>query len=59
MDQMQQQLERMVREVKQTMKPKSKNELIRIISALALDNFILKAQLQEQTVPEKQETPNE
>ena len=47
MDQMQEQLERMVREVKQTMKPKSKNELIRIISALALDNFILKAQLQE------------
>jgi len=35
----------MVAEVKRRLKPESKNELIRIISALLLDNYTLKNQL--------------
>lgn len=35
-------IEHMLAEVKRQMKPKSKNELIRIIGALLLDNYSLK-----------------
>lgn len=43
-----QELERYVREVRAQMKPKGKNELIRIISALLADNFRLKSMLPPQ-----------
>lgn len=50
-EQIRTQLQRMTAEIKRDMKPKSKNELIRIISALALDNFVLKTQLAELQAP--------
>jgi hypothetical protein len=42
-------LQRMLIEVKRKLKPESKNELIRIIGALLLDNYSLKMQLHEAT----------
>jgi hypothetical protein len=38
-------LGKMLSEVKRKLKPESKNELIRIISALLLDNYALKMQI--------------
>lgn len=43
--QMQAELQRMLSEVKKKMKCESKNELIRIIGALLLDNYALKMRL--------------
>lgn len=42
---MQQSLQHMVLEVKKKLKTESKNELIRIVAALLLDNYTLKTQL--------------
>lgn len=42
-------LTRMMAEVKQKLKPLSKNELIRTINALLLDNYSLKMQLAQAT----------
>jgi hypothetical protein len=39
-------LQTMLAEVKRKLKPESKNELIRIIGALLVDNYSLKMQLQ-------------
>lgn len=39
-------LQTMLAEVKRKLKPESKNELIRIIGALLVDNYSLKTQLQ-------------
>ena len=41
------QLERMMSEVKRKLKPESKNQLIRTICALLLDNYMLKAKVAE------------
>lgn len=51
-------LEQMLLEVKKKLKPESKNELIRIIAALLVDNFTLKTQL-EALVPAKPEEKND
>lgn len=44
--QVQDELQRMLREVKVKLKGESKNELIRIIGALLLDNYALKMHLE-------------
>lgn len=44
-------LGKMLSEVKRKLKPESKNELIRIISALLLDNYALKMQIAAMTPP--------
>lgn len=46
-------LQRMVADVKKKLKNESKNELLRIVSALLVDNFMLKTQL-EALVAERQ-----
>ena len=51
---LQKELQHMLIEVKRKMKPNSKNELIRIIGALLLDNYALKMQLAQKE--EKNET---
>lgn len=49
-------LQKMMREVKVRLKGESKNELIRIVGALLLDNYALKMQLAElQPKPESKE----
>jgi predicted transcriptional regulator len=55
------QLEKMLAEVKRKLKPESKNELIRIIGALLLDNYSLKLQLAEalKTNPSQESEKNE
>ncbi len=45
-EQVSEELKRMLIEVKRKLKPESKNELIRIIGALLVDNYGLKMQLQ-------------
>lgn len=45
--QVQAELQTMLAEVKRKLKPESKNELIRIIGALLLDNYALKLQVVE------------
>lgn len=45
--QMQAELARMTIEIKRKLKSESKNELIRIVSALLLDNYALKMHLQQ------------
>ena len=45
----QDELKQMMAEVKRKLKPQSKNELIRTIGALLLDNYALKMQLAELT----------
>lgn len=50
-------LQKMLREVKQKLKGESKNELLRIIGALLLDNYALKMQL-ELLMSEKKEESN-
>lgn len=42
-------IQRMLAQVKAKLKPESKNELIRIIGALLLDNYTLKMHLQQAT----------
>lgn len=42
-------LKQMIAEVKRKLKPESKNELLRIISALLVDNYMLKLQLEQLT----------
>lgn len=54
--QLQQELQVMLSEVKRKLKPESKNELIRIIGALLLDNYALKMQIVE--LQPKQESEN-
>lgn len=54
--QLQQELQVMLSEVKRKLKPESKNELIRIIGALLLDNYALKMQIAE--LQPKQESEN-
>jgi hypothetical protein len=46
-EEMQQALQKMLVEVKRKMKPNSKNDLIRIICALSVDNFALKVELEQ------------
>jgi hypothetical protein len=58
----QQTMQKMLAEVKRQMKPNSKNELIRIIGALLVDNYALKMQLAEihaNAQPEQEKVENE
>lgn len=54
---LQEELQKMLREVKQKLKGESKNELLRIIGALLLDNYTLKLHL-EAAMSEKKEESN-
>lgn len=56
--QLEQELKGMLLEVKRKLKGESKNELLRIIGALLLDNYALKMQL-EVSQQQNQEVKNE
>lgn len=54
--QLEKELQEMLKEVKRKLKGESKNELLRIIGALLLDNYALKLQLEaSQTTNESKE----
>jgi hypothetical protein len=52
------QLQTMLHEVKRSLKPHSKNELIRIVSALLLENFNLKQELTQLQAPQSESKEN-